>query len=78
MSLRRLVVEGSRRRSGTNENTNLLIRDFYPKGADFTDGSDESIREAQENNLNTRIHKSPDWKTAAATLDIYIGVALTN
>lgn len=61
---------------GTNENTNLLIRDFYPKGTDFADVSDESILDIQ-NNLNTRIRKTLDWKTPADTLNTYKDVALT-
>ena len=38
---------------GLNENTNGLIRDFYPKRTDFRAISDEGIRKVQ-NTLNTR------------------------
>ena len=38
---------------GLNENTNGLIRDFYPKRTDFRLVSDEDIK-AVQNNLNTR------------------------
>ena len=38
---------------GLNENTNGLIRDFYPKRTDFRLVPDEDIKEAQ-NILNTR------------------------
>ena len=38
---------------GLNENTNGLIRDFYPKRTDFRLVPDEDIKEVQ-NILNTR------------------------
>lgn len=61
---------------GSNENTNLLIRDFYPKGTDFATVTDEEIQSVQDN-LNTRIRKTLQWKTPAATLNTYIDVAMT-
>jgi IS30 family transposase len=47
---------------GTNENTNGLIRDFFPKKTDFATISDEELR-AVEDNLNNRPRKRLDWKT---------------
>ncbi len=47
---------------GTNENTNGLIRWYFPKGTDFRTISDESIR-AVEVALNNRPRKRLGWKT---------------
>jgi IS30 family transposase len=38
---------------GTNENTNGLIRQYFPKGTDFRDISHDKVREVQ-NRLNNR------------------------
>jgi IS30 family transposase len=47
---------------GTNENTNGLIRWYFPKGTDFATISDEAIK-AVENALNNRPRKRLGWKT---------------
>ena len=47
---------------GTNENTNGLIRWYFPKGTDFATISDESIK-AVEDALNNRPRKRLRWKT---------------
>lgn len=47
---------------GTNENTNGLIRDYFPKKTDFTKVSDEEIQKV-EHALNTRPRKRHRWKT---------------
>jgi len=47
---------------GTNENTNGLIRDYFPKKTDFTQISNEEIK-AVEYALNTRPRKRLGWKT---------------
>lgn len=47
---------------GTNENTNMLIRDFFPKGTDFSTLSPKEIKHVQQL-LNERPRKSLDWKT---------------
>lgn len=47
---------------GTNENTNGLIRQYFPKGIDFTKVSWQEISKVQRL-LNTRPRKTLDWKT---------------
>jgi len=47
---------------GTNENTNGLIRDYFPKKTDFTMITNEQIQEV-EDFLNNRPRKRLSWKT---------------
>lgn len=47
---------------GTNENTNGLIRWYFPKGTDFATISIEAIQ-AMEKALNNRLRKRLGWKT---------------
>jgi len=47
---------------GTNENTNGLIRDYFPKKTDFTKMSNEEIQTV-EDDLNNRPRKRLGWKT---------------
>ena len=47
---------------GTNENTNGLIRWYFPKGTDFATISDNDIK-AVEEVLNNRPRKRLGWKT---------------
>lgn len=47
---------------GTNENTNGLIRDYFPKKTDFTTISNEELSFV-ERELNTRPRKRLGWKT---------------
>lgn len=49
---------------GTNENTNGLIRDYFPKGTDFTKVTDEEVREMQDQ-LNGRPRETLGWKNPA-------------
>ena len=53
---------------GSNENTNGLIRDFFPKGTDFGQVTDEQITEAQHL-LNIRPRQTLDWATPTETLN---------
>lgn len=47
---------------GTNENTNGLVREYFPKGTDFAVIQDTAIR-AVEARLNTRPRKRLHWQT---------------
>jgi len=47
---------------GTNENTNGLIRQYFPKGTDFREVSLASVREA-EKRLNSRPRKTLEYRT---------------
>jgi IS30 family transposase len=53
---------------GTNENTNGLLRQYFPKGTDLTMHSAEEIA-AVAAALNSRPRKTLDWKTPAEALD---------
>lgn len=60
----------------TNENSNGLIRDFFPKGTDFTHITDTEIHHA-EDLLNTRPRRVLDWATPAEKIEQLITVAHT-
>lgn len=47
---------------GTNENTNGLIRDYFPKGTDFSTITDEELAYV-ERELNERPRKRHGWKS---------------
>lgn len=49
---------------GTNENTNDIIRFFFPKGCDFRTVTDDDIQFV-EDIINNRPRKCLDWKTPA-------------
>ena len=61
---------------GTNENTNGLIRQYFPKGTDFNAVSDEEIQEV-ENLLNNRPRKNLGYKTPFEVHKMKSGVALS-
>ncbi|WP_420431200.1 IS30 family transposase [Candidatus Poriferisocius sp.] len=67
---------------GTNENTNGLLRQYFPKGTDLARWPAEEI-EAVANELNARPRKILGWKTPAEALDEHLqslaqaGVATT-
>ena len=46
---------------GTNENTNGLIRQYFPKGTDFNKVSDDAIQ-LVEDELNNRPRKCLNYK----------------
>lgn len=47
---------------GTNENTNALLREYFPKGSDLTEG-EQSVIQEWEDNLNNRPQRCLNWKT---------------
>lgn len=47
---------------GTNENTNGLLRGYFPKGTDFTKVTDRQVQEVYDE-LNRRPRKRLDWLT---------------
>jgi len=59
---------------GTNENTNGLLRQYFPKGTDLSAHSANDL-EAVAHALNTRPRKTLGWKTPAETLDKFLRVS---
>ena len=56
---------------GTNENTNGLLRQYFPKGTDLSRWSAEDIA-AVAATLNERPRKTLGWKTPAEALNDYL------
>lgn len=62
---------------GVNENTNGLLRDFFPKGSDFRKVTAAKVAKAQRM-LNNRPRKCLNYRTPLEVLNALPGVALRN
>jgi IS30 family transposase len=62
---------------GSNENTNGLLRQYFPKGTDLSVYGAEEIA-AVAATLNARPRKTLDWKTPAEALDRFLRSAPTD
>ena len=52
------------RQKRISDNTNGLIREFFPKVTDFADVTDGEMARVQDL-LNARPREAPEWKTPA-------------
>jgi IS30 family transposase len=59
---------------GSNENTNGLLRQYFPKGTDLARHSSDDLA-AVAGVLNSRPRKTLGWRTPAEVLDDYLAAA---
>lgn len=61
---------------GTNENTNGLLRQYFPKGTDLSLHTPEDLQ-AVADSLNSRPRQTLGWKTPSETLTALLGATTT-
>ena len=59
---------------GSNENTNGLLRQYFPKGTDLARQSPDDLA-AVADALNTRPRKTLGWRTPAEVLNEHLAAA---
>lgn len=54
---------------GTNENANDILRQYFPKGTDFRNISEEAVQKAVDE-INNRPRKMHNWKSASEVFSV--------